>query len=186
MPSLAESTSAFTPSIAEPLDWRIGSASFDPPVPQINRRRHLRIVVGDLAAPLDPSEQRYVNAIEQALQHSRAMREVQERVLALGAQAAESDEPFSWYSARDLVEFLRALSITQRPTIFLLENGNLQSVWRNTDREQVSLQFFGKNVVQFALFALRQHQPMARVAGRDGPDQVRAKITEHGCRHLIV
>jgi hypothetical protein len=88
MPSLAESTSAFTPSIAEPLDWRIGSASFDPPVPQINRRRHLRIVVGDLAAPLDPSEQRYVNAIEQALQHSRAMREVQERVLALGAQAA--------------------------------------------------------------------------------------------------
>ena len=114
------------------------------------------------------------------------MREVQERLIALRAQAAESDEAFSWDLATDLVDFLMALSITKRPAIFLLENGNLQSVWRSTDKEQVSLQFFGKNVVQFALFALRQNKLMARVAGQDSPVQVRTKITEHGCSHLIV
>jgi hypothetical protein len=62
----------------------------------------------------------------------------------------------------------------------------LQCIWRNDAREQISLQFFGHNIVQFAMFALRANQPMARIAGRDTMQKVRTKIDEHGCKHLIV
>jgi hypothetical protein len=116
----------------------------------------------------------------------RAIRETMDRVRTLFDDAIIADEPYSITSAVDLNMFLRSLSITQRPSIFLLDNGNLQTVWRNTNKEQISHQFFGGNVVQFAMFACRPGMPMARIAGQDCADRVRAKVIEHGCQHLIV
>jgi hypothetical protein len=68
----------------------------------------------------------------------------------------------------------------------LLENGNFQAIWRNDDKEQISLQFIGRDTVQFAMFAKREGYPMARIAGQDTAAEVRAKIIGHGCGHLIV
>jgi hypothetical protein len=189
MPALLESTASYLPDY-EVADWRAGPASIDP-LPQTSRHRHLRLVdsfqsVIEYDRPLDAAEEQTRKVIDRAVKNARALRDAEDRIRALATEAVVSGQPYSVDSAVDVVTFLRSLSITQRPSIYLLDNGNFQAVWRNVEKEQVSLQFFGKNVVQFAMFARRQDLPMARIAGKDNADQIRLKLTDHGCRHLIV
>ena len=186
---LLESPSTYAPERLDLPDWRIGSTSFEAP-PQMVRRPYLRLVDKserfEHDRPLDATEEQSARAVEQAVKTARAMREVKDRIHALFNEAIIAGERYSLTSAIDMTIFLRMLGITQRPSIYLLDNGNLQAVWRNAEKEQVSLQFFGDNVIQFAMFARRPGLLMARIAGQDSTDQVRVKLSEHGCRHLIV
>lgn len=137
-------------------------------------------------APQDARDEQQQKAKEERRQRTKTARAVLGRLGALKCDAELAGEPCSLHSAFDCIDFLIPLGITKRPSIYLLENGNFQCVWRNDAKEQISLQFFGHNVVQFAMFALRDNQPMARIAGRDTMQKVRAKIDEHGCKHLLV
>ncbi len=71
-------------------------------------------------------------------------------------------------SEADLTNFLRTAVPKQRPSLFLLENGNFRAVWKGNAGEQVGLQFLGKGEVQFVIFACR-HDPelTIRSSGRD-------------------
>jgi hypothetical protein len=187
-----ESSTAFTP---RPSFWGeangSGTISYvqllpSPPPKPIRTRRAIETNTAPAEAPQDAVEEQVQQAKRKLLQQKQAIRTVIDRLIALKCEAELAGESYSVDSASDCFLFLNQLCITKRPSIYLLENGNFQSVWRNGSKEQVSLQFFGHNVVQFAMFALRDNQPMARIAGRDTIQKVRAKIDEHGCKHLIV
>ncbi len=184
---LGANAAAYTPGLIDLPDWRTGSSSFDAP-PNV-RRRHLRVVEStsaDQGATLYAADEQSIKAVQRAIKNQRVMRATAGRITALLTDACAEGDPHSLESATQLFSFLGELLITERPAIFLLDNGNFQLVLRNSEREQISLQFFGNGVVQFAMFALRQGLPMARIAGQDSADEVRAKIIEHGCQHLIV
>ena len=117
----------------------------------------------------------------------RARVEIQERLRELHADASRSGEPFSPSSLADLTGFVESIiPLTHRPSIFLLDNGNLRAVWRNAAKEQVALQFLGQGVVQFVIFIQRQQPPMmSRTAGTDALANIRARIIEGDCARLI-
>jgi hypothetical protein len=192
MHATLESTTAFTPSpsfLGEANSS--GTISYvqmpsPPPPVAVRKRRAEETSTAQLEPPQDAVDEQERQAKERLLQQRQAIRDVIARLLALKCQAEMANEPLSLDSASNCVMFLNSLGITKRPPIYLLENGNFQCVWRNDAKEQISLQFFGYNIVQFAMFALRQSQPMARIVGRDIMQRVYAKIDEHGCKHLIV
>jgi hypothetical protein len=188
MHALLQSTASYTPAAYQPFEWFDSSSCFTPPRP--TPRRLVRITDRTDSAGhtslADAADEQAAKAAERAIQHTRAMIEVTQRFYALREEAAVEDEPISIPSANALYRFLLSLCIKKRPSLFLLENGNFQAVWRNDDKEQISLQFIGRDTVQFAMFAKRDGYPMARIAGQDTAAEVRAKIIEHGCGHLIV
>src|SRR6266446_160546 len=143
------SAAAYTSGLVDLPDWRTGSSSFDAP-PNV-RRRHLRMVepaAADQGATLDVADEQTIKAVQRSIKNQRAMRATAGRITTLLADACAMGDPHSLDSATKLFTFLGELLITERPAIFLLDNGNFQLVWRNPEREQISLQFFGNGVVQ--------------------------------------
>jgi len=112
--------------------------------------------------------------------------QIEDRLRELHVDALRNAEPFSESSLADLRSFLDSLPPIERPAIFLLDDGNLRAVWRNAAKEQVGLQFLGKDVVQFVMFVKRQQPPiMSRVAGTDALAKMRARIEGNDCAHLL-
>jgi hypothetical protein len=188
MRALHQSTASYTPTAYEPFEWFDSPSYFTPPPP--TPRRPVRITgktdSAGYAPPADVGDEQAAKSAERAIQQTRTMIGVTQRLRDLNEEAAVEGEPTSTLSAIALYRFLLSLCITKRPSLFLLDNGNFQAVWRNDDKEQISLQFIGRDTVQFAMFAKREGYPMARIAGQDTAAEVRAKIIEHGCGHLIV
>jgi hypothetical protein len=107
--------------------------------------------------PLDPVTERIVKKAVELWKKERETRaQVEDRLRELHIDALRNADPFSETSLADLRSFLDSLPLTERPSIFLLDDGNLRAVWRNAAKEQVGLQFLGNGVVQFVMFALRQ------------------------------
>jgi hypothetical protein len=188
--TLVDSTTAFSPS-RHPLGQANGSGTVSLTMPTLTRvsvprKRSEETNTVMLDPPRDAVGERSREADEKLAQHKQAMREVHFRIIELRSDAELSDELHAIDSACNLAMFLDWLGITKRPSIFLLDNGNFQAVWRNdSTKEQVSLQFFGHKVVQYAMFAL-QNGTMKRIADRGDMAAVRTLLKTHGCSHLIV
>jgi hypothetical protein len=111
---------------------------------------------------------------------------IEYRLRELHLDALRDAEPFSESSLADLRSFLTTLQLTERPSIFLLDNGNLRLLWRNDAKEQVGLQFLGDGVVQFVMFAQRHNPPiMSRIAGADVLSAIRRRIADNDSDRLL-
>jgi hypothetical protein len=123
---------------------------------------------------------------EQHLVHRRIKIQIEDRVRELRIDALRAGETFSEASLADFRSFLEPLLLVQRPSIFLLDNGNLRALWRNALKEQVGLQFVGRGVVQFVIFVQRRNPSiMSRDAGCDTFLGLRARIKAIGCDALL-
>lgn len=74
---------------------------------------------------------------------SNTIRRISKRVATLKDYAETEGFPFSSSSETSLKEFIAEYNL-DKPSIFLLKNGNLRAVWRSED-VQIGLQFFGGN-----------------------------------------
>jgi hypothetical protein len=136
---------------------------------------------------LDPlSEYIVKTAVELWKKEQQTRAQIEDRLRELHVDALRNAEPFSESSLADLRSFLNSLPLIERPSIFLLDDGNLRAVWRNEAKEQVGLQFLGNSVVQFVMFVQRQQPPMmSRDAGTDALANIRARITNNDCARLL-
>jgi hypothetical protein len=110
--------------------------------------------------------------------------QMQNRVRELHIDALRSQDPFSLASFNDLKEFIGTVRLTSRPSIFLLDNGNLRALWKNDANEQVGLQFLGRGAVQFVMFAKRPTF-MMRESGVDELSAIANRLRANGCDRLL-
>ena len=119
-------------------------------------------------------------------QTTEARRAVKARIDGLKDLATEEGVEISAASESDLCAFLDSVLPSRRPYIALLDNGNFRAVWRNSEQEQVGLQFLGDSEVQYVLFALRPpNRFMARAAGRDVLTYIERWIEGYGLSRLM-
>jgi hypothetical protein len=136
---------------------------------------------------LDPVSEYIVKKAADLVKNDRLARiRLEERVRELQVDALRNAEPFSESSLADLRSFVSLTALTERPSIFLLDDGNLRAVWRNAAKEQVGLQFLGNGVVQFVIFVQRQRPPiMSRTAGIDALANILTRIKDSACNRLL-
>ena len=119
-------------------------------------------------------------------QPTDARQPVKARIGRLKDLASEEGIEPSAASERDLRAFLDSVAPSRRPYIALLDNGNFRAVWKNTELEQVGLQFLGNSEVQYVLFALRPPKRfVARAAGRDVLTHIKRWIESYGLSRLM-
>jgi hypothetical protein len=192
--AFAQTPAAYTetcPNIE--VGGKFGFSSFEDAMRLVVRRR-----IGQSGAdPQSSTELNQDESIDPVVQHiaklagqyyleQQTKNEIEERLRDLRIEAELNDEPFSDLSADDLRSFLASLKLTRRPSIFLLDNGNLRILWRNDAKEQVGIQFLGIGVVQFVMFVLRRDPAlMMREAGVDVLSAMRPKIAAAGSEHVI-
>ena len=173
---------AFTPAIFEPADRR----RVTPPRPPF-----APFVSGSGTPVLDEA---FGNPVGKYLAESAAQRQlkhrlevqIEDRLRELRIDAQVDGESFSEGSMNDFRQFIKSISITRKPGVFLLDNGNIRALWRGADGQQVGLQFLGNEKVQFVIFSQRDNpRMMARVAGIDSIVETRARIERDGVDHLI-
>jgi hypothetical protein len=110
--------------------------------------------------------------------------QMQNRVRELHIDALRSQDPFSEASFNDLKQLIGTVRLTKRPSIFLLDNGNLRALWKNDANEQVGLQFLGRGAVQFVMFAKRPTF-MMRESGVDELSAIADRLKANGCDRLL-
>jgi hypothetical protein len=158
-----------------------------PPLPRPfvpkNESSHVTVIESGVVDPVGVAVQKAVELAKNQLVNKA---QIEDRLRELHVDALRNVEPFSESSLADLRSFLDSLSFTERPAIFLLEDGNLRAVWRNADKEQVGLQFLGGGIVQFVMFVRRRQPPiMSRSAGTDTLTAVSTLIKNNDCSHLL-
>jgi hypothetical protein len=192
-----------------PIDLQTSSAAFSPSVAQYERpgRRGTSTGVDDVPPPAgrkfrknsseslgtvneivsdDAVSKHFKAQVEKHLALRQIRVETSARLRELWIDAALSGEAFSEDSLEDLMSFLTGLTPRERPSLFLLDNGNLRALWRNQSDEQVGLQFMGQELVQYVMFARRPNsQRMLHHYGQELLGEIRTTITANGCDHLI-
>src|SRR5205823_14499104 len=105
----------------------------------------------------DPLRKYLVEANAQRQLQHMIEGQIEDRLRELHVDAQVEGEAFSEESVSDLRRFIQSVGVTNRPAIFLLDNGNIRALWRSTDSQQVGLQFLGGRRVQFVIFSLREN-----------------------------
>lgn len=131
------------------------------------------------SAIFKPSLERRAPTLSEATAGLRMILQIGERIDELHACAAADNEPFSETSHADLRRFLSNLPFVRKPSIFLLENGNLRAVWKNDQNELIGLQFIGGGAIQFVSFHLREEPAMmSRACGVDNHESLRRTMRD--------
>jgi hypothetical protein len=144
-----------------------------------------RVTVIEIGEP-DPVGAAIQRNVKLSKKQLETKAQIEDRLRDLYIDALRNAEPFSESSLLDLRSFLYSLPLAERPSIFLLDSGNLRAVWRNAEKEQVGLQFLGSGVVQFVMFARREHpKMMSRSAGTDTLAGIRVRINNKDCDRLL-
>jgi hypothetical protein len=113
--------------------------------------------------------------------------EIFSRLSELKREAAAEQIPYSQHSEHDFFKFWLLNPEIVRPYLFLLENGNLRALWKNTDGEQVGLQFRGDELVQYVIFARRDgSRVVSRSAGRDLLSNIDNLLEAHDAEKLML
>lgn len=113
-------------------------------------------------------------------------KEILDRIEQLREIAEDDSIIFSDASCSDMLEFLKTRPGARNPNIFLLDNGNLRTVWKCAEGRQIGLQFCGKGKVQFVLFSRRptSEYPI-RAAGWDDLSGVGKQIVSFDLMGLL-
>jgi hypothetical protein len=193
--ALDASSAAFsqiqTAGFIEPSGRRGASCPPDE-IPVIHLRPKLRIVPEDSSSRStvakfgidDPVHELIVTEAVRLFGQRLINEQMQNRVRELHIDALRSQDPFSEASFNDLKQLIGTLRLTRRPSIFLLDNGNLRALWKNDANEQVGLQFLGRGAVQFVMFAKRPTF-MMRESGVDELSAIAERLRANGCDRLL-
>ena len=112
--------------------------------------------------------------------------EIERRLQFLKIEADADDIPFSDASLTGFQTFMNALKPQVRPALFLNDNGNLRALWKNSQREQVGLEFLGVGNIQFVIFKLQKGTTlMIRNAGVDSLEKILNRIRSSGAEGLF-
>ena len=112
--------------------------------------------------------------------------EIEKRIALLKNEATEAGDPFNAPSERDFVHFVNSHRQLRRPSIYLVDNGNLRAVWNNAAGLHLGLQFLGGAQVQFVIFAKRSDAAdVVRSAGRDTLKGIERQITSFDLAELV-
>jgi hypothetical protein len=134
----------------------------------------------------DPSADLAKKQDSVARQHLKAFNAAKARISDLKVDARAEGHQVSAASESDLWAFLNTKVFIHRPYITLLDNGNLRALWKNSEGEQIGLQFRGSKEVQYVLFARRQNGDfIARASGRDTLANIGRQIDAHELRRLM-
>lgn len=135
---------------------------------------------------IDPSTDHVKKQSEISLKHIKALRASVERLNELKIEAIAEKLPISSESEKDLLEFIERRVFTRRPFITLLDNGNLRVLWKNSEGEQIGLQFLGDKKVQYVFFAKRAKDDfIARSSGIDSLSEIDRHINIHELAMLM-
>ena len=119
---------------------------------------------------------------------SRAAAELVARISFLRVEAERENIPFSESSRNVLWSFIREFHPTARPRVYLNDNGNLRALWKNSNGEQIGLEFLGAGAIQFVIFKRRAGlTQIARVAGVESKiaySGTSVRATRKGCSLL--
>ena len=120
--------------------------------------------LGDAEAGDDPIADYLAHIVHRQRSILLAQLAIAERLRDVRFDAQATGDPVSESSIQNFEEFLRKFPSARRPSVFLLDNGNVRALWLNEQKEQVGLQFLGDREVQFVIFA-RRPALMAREHG---------------------
>jgi hypothetical protein len=108
------------------------------------------------------------------------------RLQFLRVEAELENVPFSDASRDALWSFLREFDPTVRPRLYLNQNGNLRALWKNSEGEQIGLEFLGGGAIQFVIFKRRKGiATMMRVAGIESENRIFAHIRASDAQGLL-
>jgi hypothetical protein len=180
-------TAAFSP----PPIWvdvarRRGSDIVDgPPLILVRPHRQVNHATSIATQAMDGPADRYLAQLaERRRRESQVWMAVAERLQELRYDAESSGGPVSESSVQDFRYLLRKAQPARRPSIFLLDNGNIRALWLNDKKEQVGLQFLGEGEVQFVIFVQRPTL-MARDHGTEMLSAMFGRICSSGAAHLL-
>ena len=136
-------------------------------------------------APDPPKEQYEAQHAAKRYAYRQLYTEIETRIHEILTDAVMANEPFSQDSLSDLSSFMKQISFARRPSIYLLDNGNFRVVWKNTENEQVALQFRGRGIVHCVFFHKRKvpQLPLNQETLIDVIPKVRARLSEY--EHLL-
>ena len=186
---LPTSAAAFSPSpmVVEPTGRR-GSGRTDDiltqPIRLLVKKGTLVETTGDVRDVLDPIETYRAELIEHYKLEMHVRIALRNRLQQIKEDAATEHEPVSDSSLNDFATFISLTLPTRRPSLFLLEKGNIRALWLNDKKEQVGLQFMGDGEVQFVMFVQRRRL-VARDHGSEALDSMLGKIRSNRSEHLL-
>ena len=88
-------------------------------------------------------------------------------------------------SESDFWSFIKSISFIRKGSLFLEDNGNLRSTWKDGNGNHLGLQFYGKDWIQYVIFKRRTEKEVARVAGRDNQQGIKEQIRAFGLKWLL-
>ncbi len=108
------------------------------------------------------------------------------RVEKLKSEARLENDLFNDDSARDLIQFIKNHPYSRKPSVFLVDNGNLRAVWKDESGNHFGMQFLGKSNAQYVIFSKRDNaENVSRVAGRDNLQGVALQVNALEINDLI-
>ncbi len=88
-------------------------------------------------------------------------------------------------SESDFWSFIKSISFIRKGSLFLEDNGNLRSTWKDGNGNHLGLQFYGKDWIQYVIFKRRTEKEVARVAGRDNQQGIKEQIRAFDLKSLL-
>ncbi len=80
-------------------------------------------------------------------------------------------------SQKDFWCFIKSTRYMRKASLFLMDNGNLRTVWRDSYGNHIGLQFLGNGRGEYVIFKRRSsNKDVARVAGIDILDGIKIQI----------
>jgi hypothetical protein len=99
------------------------------------------------------------------------------RIAFLKREADQEGGLFSKASESDFRRFVESHSAWSKPSLYLVDNGNLRAVWKSALGLHLGLQFLGGAEVQFVIFARDPDESeLVRSAGRDSLIGIESRI----------
>lgn len=124
--------------------------------------------------------------LEAALEAIHLENDINNRLITLKCDGTSEGISCSKDSESFLRKFFKNHSIKNRPSIFLLENGNFRILWKNGLGEQIGLQFLNSGDIQYVMFARRVNRTdLARSYGSDTPEGIDRLIEANRLRSLL-
>jgi hypothetical protein len=112
--------------------------------------------------------------------------ELNSRVAFLKREARDEGAPYNDASENDFTQFVESHASLNRPSLYLVDNGNLRAVWKNALGLHLGLQFLGAGQVQFVIFAKRPDTTeLVRSAGRDSLAGIERQIASFELGQLV-
>jgi hypothetical protein len=157
----------------------------EPALTRARPRRQVNDAASIAVQAMDSPSDRYsAQLAERHRRQSQVWTAVAERLQELRYDAASSGAPVSESSVQDFRYLLQKAQPARRPSIFLLDNGNIRALWLNEKKEQVGLQFLGEGEVQFVIFVQRPTL-MAREHGTETLSAMFGRICSSRAAHLL-